>query len=139
MDSNNKVTPVESRRLLHELEHVSHVINGIVKDAMDKLKVENPRLPLQEEIKITTDILVSNIRTALESGDSCPDLWAQAMSETMDLALLLRQRVAMGRKPADLLPPTGTWATPGKPGSGVEVKGGGNEGNSPQPHASNSG
>ncbi len=138
MDS-NKLTPTESRRLLHELENVRHVVNGIVNDAMDKLSVENPRLPLQEEIKVTTEILASNIRTALESGDSCPDLWAQAMNEAMDLALLLRQRVAMGRKPSDLLPPPGTWTRPGKPGSGVEVKGGGNDGNSPQPHASNSG
>lgn len=68
-------------------------------EAHAKMVDPDPRPALERAAKQQCDILVHTIATAVQSGKSCPDVWADATREALDLALILRERDNYGRGP----------------------------------------
>jgi len=64
--------------------------------------VPDPRPDLEKNIQVSADIFIHTVRTAVQSGKSCPDLWKDAGRECLDLLILLRQRDQLGRAPAEV-------------------------------------
>lgn len=86
---------------------LSDIKSSTVKNLADRIAAD-PRPALELEARFTANLLTETVRTAVESGKSCPDIWRDSVLTCLDLLILLRQRDALGRAPSPALDPSQT-------------------------------